>query len=226
MMKTDPTQNHNDARLALAQRQRRFEWELAREEHTRAAAKLVAGKTHDMMNLVQIVQLASLELEKRCGEDAKEFLEDLIRAAKDAQESLHALMEVARPEQHVVRGPAVGATVTHVVDEIRRAVAVDLHLAVDPDTATALSRDQIEHLVIGLALDASDAERIEIFVRDRSIDGKPWVEIVRGTEVAIDGDHFDLRAVEQIARRAGGELASSERRGGGTELVVALRALA
>jgi signal transduction histidine kinase len=227
MMKTDGTQTDRrvDARLALAQRQRRFEWELAREEHTRAAAKLVAGKTHDMMNLVQIVQLASLELEQRCGEDAKEFLEDLIRASKDAQESLFALMEVARPEQRVERGPAIGATLTRVLEDIRAAVAVDCHLANDPDTASALTREQIEHLVIGLALDAADADRIEIYVRDRSIDGKPWVEIVRGTETAIAGDHFDLRAVEQIAKRGGGELAISERRGGGTELVVALPAL-
>jgi len=214
-----------EARLALAQKQRRFEWGLAREEQTRVAAKLVAGKTHDLMNLVQIVQLASNELATRCDPTGVEFIEDLKRAAVDAQTSLTSLMQVARPEHVVERGPAVGATVTRVLAEIRTAVEVDLHLAVAAETATALGAEQLEHLVIGLALDAADAPRIELFVRDRTIDGKPWVEIVRGAETAPGTDDFDLRGVELLAKVGGGELARSERRGGGTELVVALPAL-
>jgi hypothetical protein len=63
---------------------------------------------------------------------------------------------------------------------------------------------------------------IELFVRQRTIDGKPWLEIVRGARAVLDGEHFDLRAVEAIAIKNGGELGRSERRGGGTELVVAL----
>jgi hypothetical protein len=54
------------------------------------------------------------------------------------------------------------------------------------------------------------------------IDGNPWLEIVRGARGELAGEHFDLQAVEAIAVKNGGELASSERRGGGTELVVAL----
>lgn len=214
-----------DARLALAQKQRRFEWDLARDEQTRTAAKLVAGKTHDMMNLVQIVQLASNELAKHSADAGKEFLDDLVRAATDAQASLRSLMELARPEVSAIRGPAVGAAVTRVLAEIRTAVEVDLHLAVRAETATALSAAQLEHLVIGLVLDVADAPRIELYVRDRAIDGKDWVEIVRGAEAIDDGDRFDLRSVELLAKRAGGELARSERRGGGLELVVALPAL-
>jgi len=215
-----------EARLALAQKQRRFEWELAREEQARVAAKLVAGKTHDLLNLVQIVQLASSELATRCDPTGVEFIEDLKRAAVDAQASLISLMEVARPPHVVVRGPAVGATVTRVLAEIRTAVEVDLHLAVSAETATALTAEQLEHLVIGLVLDAADAPRIELFVRDRTIDGAPWVEIVRGAETPAGTDGFDLRGVELLAKTVGGELAISDRRGGGTELVVALPALA
>jgi hypothetical protein len=213
-----------DARLALAQKQRRFEWDLAREEQTRTAARLVAGKTHDLMNVVQIVQLASNELTNHCGEGGKEFVNDLIRAAKDAQASLLSLMQLARPDHVTVRGPAVGATVTRVLEEIRTAMEVDLHLAVSSETATELSAVQLEHLVIGMVLDAADAPRIELYVRDRTIDGKAWVELVRGAEVPAGGDHFDLRSVEVLARAVGGELSSSDRRGGGTELVVALPA--
>ncbi len=214
-----------DARLALAQRQRRFEWDLAHAEQTRVAARLVAGKTHDLMNLVQIVQLASNELASRCDPTGVEFIDDLKRAAVDAQTSLTSLMEVARPEPVVVRGPAVGATVTRVLAEIRAAVEVDLHLAVRAETATSLAAEHLEHLVIGLALDAADAPRIDLFVRDRTIDGRPWVEIVRGADPPDGGDGFDLRVVELLAKLGGGELARSDRRGGGTELVVALPAL-
>lgn len=214
-----------DARLALVQKQRRFEWDLARDEQTRVAGKLVAGRTHDMLNVVQIVQLASAELEKRCGAAGKEFIDDLVRAASDAQSQLQELMALARPDVVVTRGAAVGATVIRVLDEIRTAVEVDLHLAVSADTTTALTTEQLEHLVIGMVLDAADAPRIELFVRDRTIDRKAWVEIVRGAEIAAGGDRFDLRSVELLAKRGGGEISSSERRGGGTELVVALPAL-
>jgi hypothetical protein len=213
-----------EARMLLSQRQRRFEWELAREEQTRAAAKLVSGKTHDLLNLVQIVQLASLELEKRCDATGKEFLEDLKRASEGAQRDLTELMAVARPEETIVRGAPVGAAVDAAMDALRTAIDVDIHLAPPPETATRCTAAELEHILIGLALDlaGNDSERIELFVRERAIDGKPWIEIVRSSTYVPDGDRFELRAVEAIAKHAGGELATSDRRGGGEELVVAL----
>jgi len=45
---------------------------------------------------------------------------------------------------------------------------------------------------------------------------------VRGTPPLTAEDSFERRAIEAIAHRAGGEVASSERRDGGEELVVAL----
>ena len=224
-------------RLALVERQRRFEWRLAREVQTHAAARLVAGKTHDLLNLVQIVQLASLELSRRCGPDAEEFIADLRKAAEDAQHQLTGLMAVARPEEVIVAGAHVGAAITRAVETVRAAstIEVDLHLAVAPEVATRCSAEELEHLIYGLTLDAAAAgaeaeatatpsppNPIELFVRERTIDGKPWLEIVRGVPGGLPGEGFDLRAVETIARKNGGELAHSERRGGGTELVVAL----
>jgi hypothetical protein len=124
-------------------------------------------------------------------------------------------------------------------------IPVDLHLAVWPELTTRCSASELEHLVFGLALDAvaelvgDTAPPIELFVRERTIEGKPWLEIVRGarpereaaSEAAPDAvadtvdplsEHFDLRAVEAIAIKNGGELARSERRGGGIEVIVAL----
>ena len=217
------TEARVDALLVLSQRQRRFEWQLARDEQTRAAAKLVSGKTHDMMNLVQIVQLATLELEKRCDATAKEFLEDLQRAAADAQRSLTELMTVARPDEVITRGAPVGRAVDAAITALRLAIDIDIHLATPPDTATRCDAAELEHILIGLALDiADDPARIELTVRERAIDSKPWIEIVRASAYVPPGDRFELRTVEAIAHRAGGELATSDRRGGGEELVVAL----
>lgn len=244
-------------RLALVERQRRFEWQLAREAQTQAAARFVAGKTHDLLNLIQIVQLASLELERRCTADAGEFITDLRKAADDARHQLAELMAVARPEEIIVPGSPVGAAVTAAVETVRAAstIEVDLHLAVPPELTTRCSAEELAHVIYGLTLDAATAEvgdndappegdrsetggegpdssaggaggsaprAIELFIRERTIDGKPWLEIVRGARVELAGEHFDLQAVEAIAVKNGGELGHSERRGGGTELVVAL----
>jgi hypothetical protein len=228
-------------RLALVERQRRFEWQLARAAQTQAAAKFVAGKTHDLLNLIQIVQLASLELSRRCTGDAGEFIADLRKAAEDAQQQLTELMAVARPEEIIVPGARVGAAITAAVETVRAAstIEVDLHLAVHPELTTQCSAEELAHLVYGLTLDAATTEDeaaaaadgatgsvamgpIELFIRERTIDGRPWLEIVRGARVELAGEHFDLQAVEAIAVKNGGELAHSERRGGGTELVVAL----
>jgi hypothetical protein len=222
-------------RLTLVERQRRFEWDLARDMQTRAAARFVAGKTHDMLNLVQIVQLACAELRRRCTPEAEEFIADLMKAASDARRQLGELMALARPDEVVVPGAHVGAAITSAVETVRAAstIAVDLHLAVEPEIATRCTTAELEHLIFGLTLDAvaaaaeeppagAELSPIELFVRERTIDGKRWLEIVRGARVEFEGEHFDLRAVEAIAIKNGGELARSERRGGGTELVVAL----
>lgn len=223
-------------RLALVERQRRFEWQLARQVQTQVAARFVAGKTHDLLNLIQIVELASLELLRRCNPEAEEFITDLRKAAEDAKVQLRELMALARPEEIIVPGAAVGAAVTAAVETVRAAstIQVDLHLAVQPEATTRCSAEELAHIIYGLTLDAATAEAvaepqsdapampIELFVRERAIDGRPWLEIVRGARVELAGEHFDLQAVEAIAVKNGGELAHSERRGGGTELVVAL----
>jgi hypothetical protein len=221
-------------RLALVERQRRFEWDLAREVQTQVASKFVAGKTHDLLNLVQIVQLASLELSRRCRDDAQEFIADLTKAAADAQRQLTALMAVARPDEVIAPGAPVGAAITAAVEAVRAAstIPVDLHLTIAPEITTRCSAAELEHVIYGLALDAvaddagatpASAEvPIQLFVRERMIDGKRWLEIVRGVPGGTHSASFDLRAVDAIATKNGGELARSERRGGGSELVVAL----
>jgi hypothetical protein len=75
------------------------------------------------------------------------------------------------------------------------------------------------------AIASPTEERVELYVRERAIDGVPWIEIVRSTPAVPEGERFELRVVEAIATKAGGEVTRSDRRGGGEELVVALPAI-
>jgi hypothetical protein len=220
MMKTE-------ARLALSLRQRRFEWALARDEQARTAACLVAGRTHDLLNVLQVVRLVADELDRRGDAREQALARDLRRAADSAQRSLLALAAASHPPEGAVRGPPVGATVEAAVASLADAIAVDARIEAPPDAATRCTAEELVHLVIGLVLDAADApppadRPIALAVREREIDRAPWIELVRGCEAAPAGDRFELRVVEAIAQRAGGELASSACRGGGEEVVVAL----
>jgi len=206
--------------FALVQRQRRFEWELARDEQTRTAGRLVAGRTHDLLNLIQIIELAVYRLEH---DDAggRETRDELSRAAKSVTADLQAMMAVARPEIEIVRGAPVAPTVMALIATLREVATVDVRITISTETATRCTANELDHLLIGLVLDAID-QPIELAIRERMIGGKPWLEILRGTQSEVGGDGFELRAVDAIATRCGGELATSERRGGGAELIVSL----
>ena len=206
--------------LALIQRQRRFEWGLARDEHARTAGRLVAGRTHDLLNLLQIVELAVFRLEHE-GCEAKDTLAELTRMSKAATHDLQAMMAMARPEVEIGPGARVAATVLGLTSTLREVVTLDVRVEVSTDTATQCTTVELEHLLIGLVLDAM-AQPIVLTVRERIVEGAPWIEIVRGTKHEAEGDGFELRAVHAIAARVGGDLATSERRGGGDELIVAL----
>jgi len=205
----------------LRQRQRRYEWGLARGEQALATAGLVARANHDLLNFVQIVQLTSGELARRCDATSRELLDDLDETATKAQTALSGLIALAHPALGSVRGAPVAAAITAAIEAVRTVVAVELQLTVAPDTATRCTAEDLEHLVIGLALDVvGDVPRIELTVRERMIEGKPWVELVRGPlPPSVDG--LELRVVEAIATRAKGELATSGL-AGGIEVVVAL----
>lgn len=209
-----------EALLAIVQRQRHFEWQLARDEQQRAAGALVAGKTHDLLNLVQIVNLASLEIEKRSEPSAREFLEDVLRAAEDAKASLRQLMELARSERPIVHAP-VEPAVAAALASLREIVTPKLELALEPGTVTRCTTEELEHLILGLVLDVVDQD-FELLIRERQIDGRRWVELVRSSATIPAGDRLELRVVDALAHRAGGELAMSDRRGGGIDVVVAL----
>src|SRR4029079_9583215 len=121
--------------------------------------------------------------------DTGVILAELTKTAEDAKRQLTDLLAVARPPKVIGPGGPVGAAITQAVEVVRElgAIAVDLHLTVPAEVTTRCSAQELEHLIVGLVLDAAafdavaiDAETegtIELFVRDRTIEGKPWLEI-------------------------------------------------
>jgi hypothetical protein len=224
-----------EARLDLSLRQRRFEWALARDEQGRTAQRLVAGKTHDLLNLIQIIRLGARLLDEHCDARARELIADLERSADDSQRALAELMALARPAAAIAHGAPVGETVAAAVAALGAAIALDARIEArieaPPGAATRATAPELEHLVIGLVLDAADAlacgsPPIELAVRARAIAGAPWIELVRGARPAPPGDRFELRVARAIAERAGGTLTIATGRGGCDEVIVALPAIA
>jgi len=224
-----------EARLALVDRVRRVEHELARDEYARAARAVLRGKAHDLGNLVQIVRIASVEIEKRAGANVGELVTDMRAAAEQASVVLTALIDVAQPRERTV-GAAVAPAVRAAVELARPAIAPPLALAVELDelVATPCTRDELETIVIASALDSGAATRIGFSLRERTIAGARWVELIRHDDRRDVSDDaieraFDAHAtsgpglalVRAIVEQAAGESSLAHGRGG-LELVVAL----
>lgn len=227
-----------EARLALVERLRRVEHGFARAEQARAAAALVRGRSHTLGNAIQIVKLASLELEQRLagtsappvvGPDTLELVRDLRGAADQATGVLDELFAAAQPEERTVAGAAVVPVVRAAVDLARPALAAPIALAVELDEAarTLATGDELEALVIASLLDAAAAVELALVVRARTIEGKPWIELIRMDDRAAppDDDALSpggaLHVVHAIAELCRGEVTLAPGRRG-LELAVAL----
>ena len=214
-----PASDDLAVRLALIERLRPLEREAARAAFERKAIELLRGRSHDLGNHVQIVRLASLELEKRCaGPDVAELIGDLRASAEQATTILHDLLAAARPTERTEPGPPVATHVRAGADAARPAVAggVDVAIELPDDVRTLCTGDELEAIVIGALL---DMPRARVQLRTRTIGGKPWVQLLcigaRHDRVEYEG------FVEAIATQAGGEVSVSPGRDG-TELAVEL----
>src|SRR5262249_48927701 len=143
------------ARLALVERQRRFEWNLARDVQAKAAAALLKGRTHALLNLIQVIDLATHELERRCDGDALELVRDLKKTAEATKVELAELVALATPAERA-RGTNVAVSVRAAIEAVRP-VAPELVVTVrlPIDTTTALGDEELQQLVFGLVLDGS-----------------------------------------------------------------------
>lgn len=226
-----------EARLRLIDRIRRVEHTLAQGEQVKVAAALMKGRSHDLGNQVQIVKLSALELERRakdrpeCG-DLLELVTDMRQAADQAAVVLAEMFAAARPSDRELAGPVVTAAVRAAVDSARPALAgaVEVRIDLDDTVHTFASADELEALIVAAMLDASSSTRMSIAVRERVIQQKRWVEILRADDRQQFGDgdlahmfepHSLLHVVAGVAKLAGGEASLSPGRGG-LELAIEL----
>jgi hypothetical protein len=223
-----------EARLRLIDRIRRVEHALARDEQANQAAALMRGRSHDLGNHIQILKLASLELERRAAEraDLVELTTDMRRAAEQATALLADMFAAARPAERTEVGPVVTHTVRAAVDLARPAFAgtVELRIDLDDTVHTYSTAEELETIVLAAMLDVVHASRVAVIVRERVIQGKRWVEILRvdDRQQWSDGElahmfepHSLLHVVAAAAKQAGGEASLAPGRGG-LELAIEL----
>jgi hypothetical protein len=229
-------------RLELLGWLRAVELGLVRAEAARAAAgELVRGRTHELGNQVQILRLASMELERRATPEQRELLDDRRAAGEAANTVLADLLATARPVERAMIGDPVAETVRRAVERVRPAFAQPLDVRIDlgEDIRTRATADELSATVIAALLDATDpapwylnsaearASRIRLWVRQRSIEKKPFVELL----VIADRPYAavamlleppgPLYLVRLAAQAAGGEASISEGREG-VELAIEL----
>jgi hypothetical protein len=223
-----------EARLALIERIRRVEHALAHAEQARVATALLKGRAHDLGNTVQVVKLSALEIARRLDgrADVAELVADMAGAADHASDVLQQMMASARPADRKLAGPVVSHTVRAAIDLARGALLapIELRIELDDTVHTFCAADELEALVLAAALDASSATRLAFTLRERLVQGKRWVELLRVDDRQHFGDGelahmFEesslLRVVAGCAKEAQGAVSLSPTRGG-VELAVEL----
>jgi len=224
-----------EARLGLIERIRKVEHALAHAEQARTASALMRGRSHELGNAVQILKLSALELTRRIGEigepDLEELLADMNVAADQSTRILAQMIDATRPTERLQMGAVVTHPVRAAVELARTAILapIDLRMEVDDTVHTFCNAEELEAMVLAAALDASAATRITFVLRERVIQGKPWVELLRFDDRQVhEGDYAEmfescslLRVVAGCAKEAAGEVSLAPGRGG-LELAVEL----
>jgi hypothetical protein len=189
---------------------RRLEWACARDEHAHEVAQTVRKRSHDLLNLVQVVDLASQQLVLRHGEATAELAADLHRAAAEAHSAVDGLAALG----HAIEPHAVAHTL---VAPIAKRVVTRGVVTVDDHTAVGWTAEEVELLLYALQLDAPEAE---LMVRRRRVEDGVLVEVVCGP---IEAEALAVRMAMALARGAGGDV-TLEPRGDGHEVVIAIAA--
>ena len=220
-----------ETRLQLLQRLRAVEHELAKSEQAQTAAALMRGRSHELGNQIQIVKLSAEQLEHRVSSELTELVVDLRHTAEDAVVLLAQMFAAARPPARSEPGPVVTHAVRAAVELARPALVapIDLRIELDDTVHTLSNAGELEAMVIASLLEAATAHHIAIVLRERVIENKRWVELLRIDDRALgDGDlahmfepHSLLHLVVTAARQAGGEASIAPGRGG-LELAVEL----
>ncbi len=212
-----------EVRLALIDKIRMVERDLCREDLARTAAQLVRSHAHDLGNHIQIVKLAAMELERR-GTSEAELTADLRTGAEHASAALASLFRAIQAEPRTDPGPAVVPAVAAAAELAQGALAArfDLQAPAGEGACSHATGEELEAIVLAALLDARAATRITLVVRQREVEGKPWLELIRLDDRQGDGHRTSLIEVaERVAVRSGGEVSLAPGRNG-LELAIAL----
>ena len=149
------------ARRSRPQDRARF----ARRARARRAA-LLRDKAHDLGNLVQIIRIASMEIERRADARIAELVADLRRAAEQATAVLAALV-VARPAEQRAARRGGAPTLRAAIERIRPAITAPIELVVQvgEHVVTTCSAAELETIAIAGLLDVAAATRVALMVR-------------------------------------------------------------
>lgn len=224
-----------EARLELVERVRKVEHAAAHAEQARTAASLMRGRAHELGNAVQIVKLTTLELQRRMPElatgDYAELISDMNVAADNAKRVLADMVNATQPPVRLQVGAIVSHTVRAAVEQARPAfiTPIDLRIDLDDTVHTCCSTEELEAIIFAGAIEAAHANHTTFVVRERMIQNKRWVELLRiDDRQTHDGDYahmFEtgslLKVVAECAKVAGGEASIAPGRTG-LELVVEL----
>ena len=161
-----------------------------------------------------------------------ELISDMAAAADAATTVLAQMFAVARPSDRDVIGPSVTTAVRAAVDVVRPAIAgsLELRIELDPTVQTYASAEELEAMVLAAVLDAASATHITLVLRERVIQNKRWVELLRfddrhhlhdGELAQMFEPHSLLHVVAGVAKAAGGDASLAPGRSG-IELAVEL----
>ena len=211
-------------RLALIQRIHEVEVVLARDQHAATAAQLMRGRSHELGNQVQVLKLASMEIERRATAEQAELIRDMRTAADQAAIVLDDMMAATRPPERTTIGPAFAPTVRLSIEAARGAITsvVEVRSELGDAPVTRATAEELSAIMFASLLDAEDAKSITFMLRERQINKKPWVELLRfDSRDGADAESSRyLHFLEAAVRPGGGEASLSPGRHG-LELAIA-----
>ena len=231
-----------EVRLELLERIRKVEHAIVHAEQATTAAGLMRGRAHDLGNAIQVVKLTAIELQHRVAElnrsDVVELISDMQGEADHATKVLADMIDATRNPDRMQAGPVVSHAIRAAIEATRPAFLTPIELRIDLDDTvhTYCSAEELEAIVFASAIEAAGsprsmtgATRITFAIRERVIQSKRWVELLRIDDRQVhDGDYahmFEpgslLKVVAECAKAAGGEASIAPGRGG-LELAVEL----
>lgn len=214
------------ARQGLIDRIHAVELRLARTAQAATALEVLREHLHGLGNAIQIVDLTSQQLAKQVHDDPHGFMTDLRTAAADAHDRLTKMIALAHPPVRELAGAPFAPTVRAALDVARPALRHEIDLRDEllaSDVACRLDADELEVLAIATLLEADTSPTLELVLRERTVDGKRWCELIRCDtrpgEQSLDSPL--LATVGALAHLGAGEVSLAPGRKG-HELVIAL----